>query len=92
MCISFGITCANRQYRNKFSRAYRVLYTDGSLCYLTEILDSAQEGTPSLILGFPYLYVNGEKYVFSREVLESGRILFQSFCELQHDIRSLYDK
>lgn len=84
MCLAFGISCANRGYRSKFSRAYRVLYTEGSLCYLTEILDSAQEG-------FPYLYVNGEKYVFSREVLESGRVLFESFCELQHDIRALYD-
>ena len=47
-----------RNYRDKFSKAYKVLYTDDSLCYLTEILDSAQEG-------FPFLWVNGEKYVFS---------------------------
>jgi hypothetical protein len=32
---------ANRQFRDKFSKAYKVLYTDEHLCYLTEILDSA---------------------------------------------------
>jgi hypothetical protein len=47
-----------------------VLYKEGQLCYLTEILDSAQEG-------FPYLWVNGEKYVFSGEVLQAGQTLFK---------------
>jgi hypothetical protein len=32
---------ANRQFRDKFSKAYKVLYTEQELCYLTEILDSA---------------------------------------------------
>lgn len=45
-----------------------MLYKEGQLDYLTEILDSAQEG-------FPFLWVNGEKYVFSREVLEAGKKL-----------------
>lgn len=49
-----------------------MLYKEGSLCYLTEILDSAQEG-------FPYLWVNGEKYVFSTEVLDAGNKLFKQF-------------
>jgi hypothetical protein len=31
----------NRAYRKKFSNAYKVLYKEGKLCYLTEILDSA---------------------------------------------------
>jgi hypothetical protein len=31
----------NRSYRKKFSNAYKVLYKEGGLCYLTEILDSA---------------------------------------------------
>jgi hypothetical protein len=55
-----------RSYRSKFSNAYKVLYKEGRLCYLTEILDSAQEA-------FPYLYVNGEKYVFSKQVIEAGK-------------------
>ena len=42
---SFKVPQCSRHYRNKFSQAYRVLYKEGSLCYLTEILDSAQEGT-----------------------------------------------
>jgi len=50
----FGIKTQNRDYRLEFSKAYRILYSDGSLCYLTEIIDSAQEG-------FPFLWVNGEK-------------------------------
>jgi len=41
---SFKASHVSRAYRNKFSQAYRVLYIEGSLCYLTEILDSAQEG------------------------------------------------
>ena len=35
---------ASRDYRNEFSKAYKILYSEESLCYLTEILDSAQEG------------------------------------------------
>ena len=41
-------------------------------------------------LAFPYLWVNGEKYIFSTEVLESGRRLFFSFCKIQHIVRNLY--
>jgi hypothetical protein len=48
---------------------------------LTEILDSAQEG-------FPFLWVNGEKYVFSKDVLDSGQALFQHFCKLKNFINS----
>ena len=62
-----------------------MLYKEGSLCYLTEILDSAQEG-------FPYLWVNGEKYVFSQDVLDAGRKLFQQFKIIQSIIRNIYDR
>lgn len=71
----------NREYRSKFSQAYKHLYKEGSLCYLTEILDSAQEGIPCL-------WVNSEKYNFSKEVLESGMLLFSSFCSLLVTLRS----
>jgi hypothetical protein len=70
LCEVFQATSSNRAYRNQFSKAYKVLYKEGTLCYLTEILDSAQEG-------FPYLWVNGEKYVFSSEVLDAGTKLFK---------------
>ena len=76
------IRAKNRRYRKKFSNAYKVLYKEGKLCYLTEILDSAQEA-------FPYLYVNGEKYVFSKSVIETGKKLFQSFRDLLFDINEL---
>ena len=55
------------------------------MCYLTEILDSAQEG-------FPYLWVNGEKYVFSNDVLDAGKKLFQQFKVIQNVIRNIYDR
>ena len=62
-----------------------MLYKQGSLCYLTEILDSAQEG-------FPYLWVNGEKYVFSHEVLDAGCKLFEQFRMIQNLIRAQYER
>lgn len=85
LCDRFKATCASRKYRDQFSKAYKVLYKEGSLCYLTEILDSAQEG-------FPYLWVNGEKYVFSQDVLDAGRRLFQQFKVIQTIIRNIYDR
>ena len=45
--------------------------------YLPEILDSAQES-------FDHLWVNGEKYVFSEHVVESGNLLFAHFVKLRH--------
>jgi hypothetical protein len=84
LCEVFQATSSNRTYRNQFSKAYKVLYKEGTLCYLTEILDSAQEG-------FPYLWVNGEKYVFSLEVLDAGTKLFKQFKDVQNTIRDLYE-
>ena len=81
----FKVKYVPRDYRNNFSKAYRVLYKENSLCYLTEILDSAQEG-------FPYLYVNGEKYVFSNEVLEAGKNLFTKFSRTQYILKEIYNR
>ena len=50
LCSCFKINCSSRKYRDKFSQAYKVLYKEGSLCYLTEILDSAQERTQWVLL------------------------------------------
>ena len=52
------------------------------LNYLTEILDSAQEG-------FEYLFVNGEKYVFSEQVLEDGKHLFKMFGSLKKHLKTM---
>ena len=73
----------SRKYRQKFSKAYKVLYKEDQMCYLTEILDSAQEG-------FPFLWVNGEKYVFSKEVIEAGRTLFNNFCKILYQVKDAY--
>jgi hypothetical protein len=70
-----------------------VLYKDGKLCYLTEILDSAQEGKKldiNVFVAFPYLWVNGEKYVFSKEVIEAGKELFNSFCRILVHTKETY--
>ena len=85
LCETYKVSCSSRDYRKKFSKAYRVLYKEGSLCYLTEILDSAQES-------FPYLYVNGEKYVFSTGVLQAGNNLYQNFIKIQADLREIYNR
>ena len=81
----FKVKSISREYRSHFSKAYRVLYKENSLCYLTEILDSAQEG-------FPYLYVNSEKYVFSSEVLEAGGNLFSKFTKTQYMLKEIYNR
>lgn len=79
----FNTKTSSRGYRDIFSKAYRILYKDDSLCYLTEILDSAQEAVPCL-------YVNGIRFEFSAYVLEAGHKLFQSFIEIQHLTRKNY--
>lgn len=69
-----------RSYRQKFSNAYKCLLKENggieSLSYLNEFLDSAQEN-------FPHLWVNGEKYVFSDDVLQAGTTLFKDFENLK---------
>ena len=75
LTISLGLKGNSREYRKNFSKAYIYLFDEDSLCYLTEILDSAQEA-------MPYLVVNGEKFTFSQEVLDFGNQLFSAFCSL----------
>ena len=83
------IKITSRDYRKKFSKAYIYLYEENSLGYLTEILDSAQEATP-------YLIVNDEKYVFSQDVIVKGNQLFLNFCSLivviTESLNKLYDE
>jgi hypothetical protein len=52
---------------------------------LTEILDSAQEGIQCL-------WVNGEKFSFTKEVLDFGKDLFNTFCQLLVLLRNSYQK
>lgn len=81
----FNVKTYSREYRKSFSKAYLYLYQEESLCYLPEIFDSAQEGNP-------YLMVNGERYNFSSDVLDSGTSLFVTFCCLIELLTSTYDK
>jgi hypothetical protein len=45
-----------------------------------------------LYAGFPYLWVNGEKYSFSQEVLDHGSRLMIEFFKLEHCLRDFYGK
>ena len=72
---SLEIKGHDREYRKKFTKAYYTLFEENKLCFLSEILDSAQENTS-------FIVVNEEKYYFSDEVLNYGNDLFVSFCAL----------
>ena len=43
-------------------------------------------------LGFPYLWVNGEKYSFSQDVLDHGSKLIIEFFKLEHSLKDIYGK
>ena len=75
LMLSFGLKGEKREYRKNFTKAYFYLFDKKKLCFLTEILGSAQETTP-------FLVVNGEEYYFSKEVLEYAIILIDSFFSL----------
>jgi len=81
---SFVIPCNDRKYRDKFSQPYKILYTNYSLCYIVEILSSAQEG-------YSYVIVNSEKYIFSSNVLRAGEKLFACFETLKDFIKDVYN-
>ena len=89
LLTSLDLPACDRTYRKQFSHSYQVLYQQMHDCYhskcayLPEILDSAQEG-------FDHLWVNGEKYVFSEHVIESGNELFAHFKELHAFVSHFY--
>ena len=74
------LSAHDRSYREKFTNAYKLLYSrhggQEQLCYLLEIMDSAQEN-------FPHLWVNGEKYVFSDDVLAAGDSLYRNLLSIR---------
>lgn len=43
-------------------------------------------------LAFPYLWVNGEKYVFSKEVIDAGKNLFNNFCKILYHTKDAYQR
>ena len=79
---SFNITMSPRTYRNKFTQTYLSLYEDNTYGYFTEILDNAQEA-------IPYLVVNGEKFIFSKAVIEHGHQLITAFTSLLQSINDI---
>lgn len=83
LALILNVDPADRSYRENFSRPYKALYAGGPLCYLTEILDSAQER-------LPFIIVNSEKYVFSTNVLISGDKLFSAFIKVKDTLRDTY--
>ena len=86
---SLGLNFSSRTYRDQFTNSYKVLYKQmhemygSKTAYLPEILDSAQEA-------FDHLWVNGEKYVFSEHVVESGSQLYKHFTLLKQTIARFF--
>ena len=60
--IAMLLPSVNRIFRKNYSNSYQKLLCDP---YIPDILDAAQEA-------FPFMWVNGEKYVFSEHVLLKG--------------------
>jgi len=86
LCTSMDIQRAERKhYIDRFSKAYKILYTKDNTVYLPEIFDSAQEG-------YSYLWVNGEKYIFSEDVLKAGVDLKSAFYSLKQDLEMFRDQ
>lgn len=44
------------------------------------------------LIGFPYIVVNSEKYIFSPNVLKAGKQLYYHFSTLRNFIRDLYNR
>lgn len=84
LVAALNVSFVDRSYRDEFSLPYRTLYSEDSLCYLTEVLDSAQEGLPFIVL-------NSEKYIFSSTVITKGNELFFTFVFLKELIKDSYN-
>ena len=86
LSLALHIIPCNREYRKKFSQPYKTLYDEHrSFSYLTEILDSAQEGLPCIT-------INSENYVFSSSVLRYGKQLLFAFLKLKDLISNVYSR
>ena len=75
--IKMGMVPQDRSYRSRFSKAYKSMFEDlpngqNAHGYLRDIIDAAQES-------HPHFWVNGEKYVFSEDVMGAAKILSESF-------------
>lgn len=75
----------DRSYRLLFPEEYQDLFEDGSLFYLPEILDSAQDDTSFYIL-------NGETFLFTEEVIQCGNNLYTSFTALLENLNGFVIK
>lgn len=38
------------------------------------------------------MWVNGEKYVFSKEVIDAGKNLFNNFCKILYHVKDAYQR
>jgi hypothetical protein len=76
---TYGVKTVSRDYRSSFSQAYKVLYKEGELSYLTEILDSAQEGTLDSTQAFPISGSIVRSIPFLRKFLIMAKSLWKSF-------------
>lgn len=68
-----GGSIDKRLHRMGFTATYKKMVSQRH--YLADVLDSAQEA-------MPFMWVNGEKYVFSEHVISKGIELYQLFQEV----------
>jgi len=81
-----NITPTTRKYRIQFATTYSSLYSDiEDFSYLVEVLDAAQER-------FSCIIINGEKYVFSSNLLRYAEELLNSFARVRNYIERSYEE
>ena len=74
---------ASRDFRDNYTRAYRILYSEHELGYIPEVFDSAQEA-------FPCIWVNGDRYDFTQSTIQKGEQLVDAYYRLIQLIRFVY--
>ena len=78
-----GVETQCRQFRQQYTKAYRVLYSEPELGYIPEIFDAAQEG-------FTCIWVNAECYIFETFTLVKGEKLVETYFRLIQLIRLIF--
>merc|ERR1719428_2458226 len=68
------VEAASRSYRSQFTINYRALYPDEERNYRVDVLEASAEQSA-------VIWVNGEKFEFSADVMERAEALIRSWTE-----------
>lgn len=85
LCVSFKIDRISIDYRKLFARPYNILLGSQKEYYLFDVMIRAYKN-------YPFLCVNSEKYLFSKDVIKHGNDLFTVFLKLRNFIKDFYYK